>query len=388
MKINKTILATVLGLSIASVSNAGVVYLTGSTAARSTVFATLSASGIVFQSAPTITTYTGSSESGSTYMAFVGTLVGGSGTTTIDCDWSGSEAGINDVATGASETFLDPTQLNGQNNGAASPTATVTHTVDLAMADNAQSYSRTATPAVGAQTEVGVITFKWVRDQGDWNGTNVTDSMIQQALNAYAPRAVFTGNAGDTNDFVYVSGRNNQSGTRVNAFGDSGFGILSSPSQVEINSSGVMQELDAFGDYDGDFGFSSGGSLAATMGANTSSNNVSAIDQVNTGNAGFSVIAYLGTSDAATAITDGATVLTYDGVTFSPAAIIEGQYTFWGNEYIDHSTTADSEALQAYSNLSAGTGISAHADGTIVIPLSSMHCSRPGPNSPPGHFAY
>jgi hypothetical protein len=183
-------------------------------------------------------------------MAFQGTLVGGSGTTTIECAWSGSEAGIKDVATGLSENFIDPSLLDGNDHGTNVPATLTSQPVDLAMGDNAQAYSRTKTPVITANTEVGVITFKWVRNNGLWTGSNVTASQIRQALNGFCPRAVFDGNSADVNDYVYVSGRDNQSGTRVNTFGDSLYGIFSSPSQIEMNSSGVMQLVG--GNYAGD----------------------------------------------------------------------------------------------------------------------------------------
>jgi hypothetical protein len=378
--LSKSIIAAVLGLSISSVSHAGVVYLTGSTAARANVFQCLSTAGAVFTAAPTITTYAGSSASGSTFMAFSGTLVGGSGTTIIDCDWSGSEAGYKDVATGTSETFIDPTSLNGLNNGTAAPSATVSHTVDVAMADNAQAYSRTTSPTV-ATKPVGVITFKWVRNPGLWTGANVTDSMIQNALNGFAPRALFDGNSAHVNDEVYVTGRDNSSGTRVNTYGDSGFGIFTVPNQIEINgTTGAMIDLTGGGVFEGDFGFSSGGTLAKTMGANTTA----ASDQI-TGSTGFSVIAYLGYNDAVTAIGAGATELTYDGVAFSPTAVEQGQYTFWGNEFVSHSPTADAEAVSTWTLLGATTGVTAFGDGNALISLSAMQASRSGPNSAPSH---
>jgi hypothetical protein len=245
------------------------------------------------------------------------------------------------------------------------------------MADNAQSFSRTKTPGLTG-TEVCVITFKWVRNKGLWTGTNVTDSMIRQAFLGFCPRAVFDGNPADVNDFVYVSGRDNQSGTRVNTFGDTGFGIFTPPNQIEMNNSGVMQLIG--GNFAGDFGFSSGGTLAGTMGADTTA-------QADNWNSvtGYSVIAYMGVSDAATALTAGATELTYNGVPFSSAAVKEGTYTFWGNEYIFKSPSVGAEAQSIFSKLAAITGINNFADGTRVIKLTDMHCSRPGPTGDPSH---
>jgi hypothetical protein len=386
MKINKFAMAAALGLGIAGVCNAGTVYLTGSTAMRGVVYNTIKAAGVVFQAAPTTTLYQGGTTgnnagSGANYMAFSGTLVGGSGTTIIQCHWTGSEGGILDVAsnTVSQNTFMDPSLMDGADHGTNVPALTVSASVNLAMADNAQSFSRTKKPTLTTGSEVGVITFKWVRNPGKWTGSNVTDSQIRQALGGFCPLAVFTGNAADTS-YIYVSGRDNQSGTRVNAFGDSGFGILTTPVQIEMNGSGVMQQVG--GVYGGDFGYSSGGTLAGTLGANTTA----ATDSLN-GGTGYSVIAYLSVGDAATAVTAGATELTYNGVPFSPAAVIEGTYTFWGNEYIyqANNVTSGTEANNIYKLLSATTGINAFCDGVKAIKLTDMHCTRTGPNSDPSH---
>ena len=179
MKMNKSILALALGLGLASVASAGTVYMTGSTAARSVVYTTLATAGSVFSPAPTITTYGSTSASGATYMIFSGTLVGG-GASTIDCYWSGSEAGISDVATPNTETFADPAFANGALTNLPA-THFVTAQVNLAMADNAQAYSRTPTPAVSG-TFVGVIPFDWVCNNGNFTGGNVTDIQIRAAL--------------------------------------------------------------------------------------------------------------------------------------------------------------------------------------------------------------
>jgi len=389
MKINKYILAAALGMGVAGVSNAQTVYITGSTAFRGNTYTALATDGVVFHPAPQITTWSGSSASGSTYMAFTGTAVGG-GALTVQCAWSGSEAGITDVAVpGTTEQFSTAALDGGVHSGA--PASTAAHTVDLAMADNNTPYSRVygdnlnPPAALNNKAEVGVVTFKWVRNPGLWTGANVTDSQIRQALTPPygAVQAVFDGNPNDLNS-VYVSGRDNSSGTRVNAYGISGFGIFTPPGQIEINNAGVMQQVG--GKYIGDFGFSSGGTLAATMGGNTTAT----ADMVNGGN-GFSVIAYLGYNDAKTAITDGATELTYDGVLFSLSAITEGQYTFWGNEYIVENNAAVAPATTVYANLSAATGIPATIPAGALntapaaIRLSDMHTERAGAHGDPQH---
>ena len=323
MKINKFAMAALLGLGMAGVSNAGTVYLTGSTSMRSVVYNTIIAPGVVFTAAPTTTLYQGGTTGnnaggGANYMAFSGTLVGGSGTTILQCHWTGSEGGILDIAsnTVVKNTFMDPSLFDGTDHGTNSPSTTVSANVNLAMADSSQAFSRSKKPTLTTGSEVAVITFKWVRNPGKWTGSNMTDSQIRQAFGGLCPLSVFTGNPADTS-YIYASGRDNLSGTRVNTFGDSGFGIFTIPVQIEMNSAGVMQQVGGL--YGGDFGFSSGGTLAGTLGANTTA----ATDLLN-GGTGYSVIGYLGYNDAAKAISLGATELTYNGVPFSTAAVKEG----------------------------------------------------------------
>lgn len=387
MKINKLILAAALGLGVSGLCNAGTVYMTGSTAMRSTVYATLIAPGVVFTTTPQYTVYQGGTTgsnagNGGNYMAFVGTLVGGSGSTTVQCHWTGSEGGILDVASNNLNSFMTTASINGSDNGTNIP-PTVNANVNLAMGDNAQSFSRTKTPTLTKNHEVGIITFKWVRNNGLWQGGNVTDSQIRQCLSSGScPLSVFAGYPSNT--FVYVCGRDNQSGTRVNAYGETGFGILSTPNQIQINKADGSMIDQGGGTYDGDYGWSSGGTLAGTLGVSTKTAN----DPQNgtTAGQGYSVIAYLSVGDAATAVTAGATELTYNGVAFSPAAVKEGTYGFWGNEYIyEANGVQGAESDSVYSKLSATTGINAYCDGTKAIKLTDMNCTRSGPTSDPLH---
>lgn len=394
MKLNKTIVAIALGLSAVSLSQAETIYLTGSTAMRSSIYSVLTNAGAVFQSQPVFTGYSGSTAAGSaggdTYMGFAGTLVGGSGTTLISCFWSGSEDGILHVASNSvvNQTFMQDSLISTTTSSDNSGTPAITNTAAaLAMADNAQSFSRTTSPVLNG-SEVGVITFEWVRNPGLWTGSNISDPQILQAmLGGGAKRAAFDGNFNDTNDYVYISGRDTGSGTRVNALGNCGYGILTPVNQVEMNSSGVMQPLSTstnrFGvistNYIGNFGFSSGGTLAGSMGASTASLS----DLVHTNSTGYSVIAYLSTSDGATAIGKGATGLTYDGVAFSPTNVEEGTYTFWGNEYIYEAQNADATASAVFGLISTNTG--PFCNGVTAIALTSMHSTRPGPTGSPTH---
>jgi hypothetical protein len=388
MNINKSILVAALTLGVSGLAYAGNVYISGSTAMRGNVYNTLNAAGAVFTAKPVVT-YDGSSASGSSHMVFYGTLKGGSGGTYIYCSWSGSEGGIANVVSNTASAFYagfipqGVVATSGGDTKVSSFTAE-NKAVDLAMVDNSQAYSKTTKPTVTGQ-KLAVITFEWVRNPGLWTGGNVSDQMIQQTLGGYCPRSVFDGDTNHVSDYVYVSGRDNLSGTRVNAFGTSGYGIFTPPVQIILNNGNMVQDLingdgNNYNYYAGDMGQGSGGTLAGTMGVST----VGKTDQVNGGTSGFSAIAYLGYNDAATAVTAGATVLTYNGVAFSTNAVIEGNYTFWGNEYIYKANTMGStDATTVYNSLV--TEIPPYCTTAAALPLTAMHSTRSAPVGAPKH---
>jgi hypothetical protein len=405
MKINKAILLSVLGLGVCAAAQAGDVYLTGSTAARSDIYNTLVASGAVFTGVPAVTEYDGSATDPhkANEMIFVGTLVGGSGTTTLHCSWSGSDGGIDNVALkGTTSAARLANFANGPYDGVNHGTLKATdgggpgatsHEVDLAMSDNIFNYAHAygdpgseglahAPADLTTGTQVAVVTFKWIRNNGSFTGNNVSSSQIRQALGGACPLAVFTGNPADTTKFVYVSGRTKDSGTRCNALGDSGWGVFKSVNQIEVDpATGNMVDLGG-GNFEGDTGFTSGGTLAKTLGVSTTATT----DQNNGGSGGFGVIAYLGFNDANTALTlspNPAHELTYNGVAWSQANIKEGTYTFWGNEYIYTANSVSAEATLCYNNMAGA--IPAHLDGSNEILVSSMDTVKANPEADPAH---
>jgi hypothetical protein len=378
MKTKSLLLAGALGLGFATVAGATqYVYVTGSTAARGAFFNSVTNGSTVFDAAPSIVTQGSSNPGGSTYMNFSNTLSGVA--TIVKCHWSGSEGGISDLSGSATEQFLD----DAATTSSSSTGPFISSTVDLCMADNDKAFSRNPGAAITG-TKVCIIPFKWEKEKGSAADlTNVSDQNLRAALNGFAKLAQFTGNSADTN-FVYVSGRDNQSGTRVNEYGDTGFGIFSAPSQLEVNSDGSMLNQGG-GVYLGDYGYSGGGTLATQLGYDLSQS--TAVDVANgDGIEHYSVVAMLGTGDAATAEANGASPLAYNGIPYSTAAIIEGQWNAWGNEFIYHKNTVSSQALTVFNALASSTGISGHADGVNTIKLSSMHAVRNGPTSDPIHL--
>jgi hypothetical protein len=297
----------------------------------------------------------------------------------MKCHWSGSEGGIADIAGAGTQSFLD----DAATTSSGSPGPFITSTVDLAQADNDKAFSRNPNAAItGVKT--CIIPFKWEKQKGSAAGlANITDQSIRSSLNGFAVLAQFTGNSADTT-FVYLSGRDNQSGTRVNEFGDTSYGIFSAPSQLQVNSDGSMHDQGG-GVYLGDYGYAGGGALATQLG--TDLGQATAVDIANgTGVEKYSVIACLGISDATTAEGLGALPLTYNGVTYSTAAVKEGQWNSWGNEYLYHKNVVSSQALAVYNKLVAPGGISGHANGVSEIKSADMHAIRNGPTSDPAHF--
>jgi hypothetical protein len=252
------------------------------------------------------------------------------------------------------------------------------------MADNTALYSSTPGSTATAAF-VGVIPFTFVRGTNSLPAVaalnNITDQQFRALIKGGQKLALLTGNVNDTTNYVYISGRDNSSGTRVNAFGDTGFGIKASPQQIELDGTGNMIDLSGAGDYSGDYGFSSGGTLAGTLGKDTATS----ADQVHVGRTGFATIAYLGRSDANTAIGVGGVEITYNGVAYSSNNIVEGKYAFWGNEQVMKRAGVSAPGATVYGKLSGATGIPAKCDGVTAFSSTMMHAQRSGPTLDPSH---
>jgi hypothetical protein len=374
------------------------VYLTGSTAARGSVYnalaGTVPPNSAVFDDAggPAIITQGNTTASKADYMNFTGHMRGTAVgvVTSVKCHWSGSEAGIADAAGITQEQFLTDTAPNSSTDDGPFTVATP---VDLAMADNDKAFSKNPNATFKANAFVGIIPFQFVAEKGsNPRILNVTDAQIRTLMGQTAghPDALFTGSAADyaVDHYVYLTGRNSNSGTRVNSYGISRYGIFSTAHQVQCHDDGTGKGVmtDQGGalfpsSYVGDYGYESGGDVAKQMGLDLSTSS----DPGAPGTP-FSVIAYLGTGDAATAVGKGAVALTYNGVAFTTAAVQQGNYGFWGNEQLYESNTASVQAQTCYGLLSpAVTGINHFADGTKLIDLSTMVATRNGPTSDPIH---
>lgn len=397
MKINNLAAAGVLSLGLVSMASAqNRVYITGSTAFRPALYDALSA---CFDSTPSIAAYKCSTVGTldphtAGVMEFKGNISGS--LYIIKCAWSGSEAGIADLATASkTETFIDDIGVNGVQAIASTstPSQTDSHTVDLAMADTSQAVSKTKSPALTG-IAVGIIPFVWVKNaQGhpyhagtypDYDRlVNVTHPQLRVALTGGTLLALITGNASDTNKYVYVSGRDNNSGTRVNTFCDTGYGVTKTARQLIITGSNGSPST---GSSLSTSGQSSGGTLATTM---TYSGSATAADGIN-GGTGWYAIAYLGLYDADVALaanTGDCIALTLNGVAESATAIQQGQYSFWGQEHIyqNGTFTIGTPATTVYNLLTTGGKIAGAVDGSHELSLASMQATKTTDLSDPTH---
>ncbi|MDD5351509.1 MAG: hypothetical protein PHQ12_14955 [Chthoniobacteraceae bacterium] len=187
-------------------------------------------------------------------------------------------------------------------------------------------------------TEVltGVVALNFVASPG-FPADNLTTAQAQALYTGGAiPLAFFTGSPADHNKTVFALGRNSDAGQRYGAQAEIGIGVNAVVKQYQPTVSGttatshVLWPRETFSGVDSNFagngGYSSGallaGGLTLTLGPNAYHvGNPSAT-------AGY-YIGYVTPSDAATAVTGGATVLKWNGITYSQTAIEEGQYTAW-----------------------------------------------------------
>lgn len=406
MKVNKALTAALVSLGFVSAASAdNVVYVTGSTAFRGTVYNALHTAGVVFDGAVTEAEF-GSSQSGANYMLFHGNI---NGTPTyINCAWSGSEAGIASASNvtidndgtplaGSPETWLKADgsiSMSGLQGSAptGSQLEASSHGADLAMADTSQAVSLTPR-VINTSTDLkdygvaGIVTFTWAKNintspSTEWSAmTNVTIPQINALLSqGYQSAAFFTGIATQTNNYVYLVGRNKGSGTRANQLADSGYGTTRTVQQfsvgggVSTTTTGTLTLA-----YEANNGYESGGGVAGALAINGSCGQT---DPFFADKPGWFAIGMMGINDA---LSKGLTTnnwLTADGVFETDGAIEEGQYAFWGHEHVfgKHNISGyqDTVGGKLFTGIqtalgTAGSNPAAHSPG---IALQYMHCDK------------
>jgi hypothetical protein len=407
MKVNKFTSALVaLGVvSLAGVAHATnpVIYVNGSTAARATFYNAAITAGQIFDSnnggvgyPKAVSPSPGSGANQIVYEGYITNTVAHTETLVdIDCDWTGSEAGIASTAGQPLQQTLNNPALGLPNGSYALPgvpptfytqssgwTTTAALSAipgapavpDLAMADTSQAVSQTPKSLYNLVDYgvVGIIPFTFMKGYektptAPWTDTvNITTAQINQLIGAPQPANFVTGVAADSSESVAIVGRNLGSGTRANALLNFQYGINTAVDQwaynVSYTGAGVLTQntatyspvggiVEVFND-----GFDSGGNVAKEL-------NIDGTGQ------GVVLVGYLGISDAAAAsvATSGqiglgggnATYLPWNGVYESDSGVVNGTYSYWGQEHL-LGTVGQSPTSQA------GVAATAIVNGLLV----------------------
>jgi len=371
MKLLKILMAGLFALVFVGTASAQTtIRITGSTAFRK---ATHQAIGNILNPGFTVG-FSGTDLTKASQAIFTGTTKIGSNSVIIKTSWSGSVGGVQTLAQNLTVSTWLQNGLTGSGLNSGPYDSPVT--ADVTMSDSFQGSTAFLTPVLNDKV-VGVVAFEWVRNAGSPSSlADMTPLLAQALLGAgQIPLSQFTGLNADESVIVTALGRDEDSGTRLDEFAESGFGIFSAPFQYQPVISGTpgpsgtvtganpwpVNTVNGVTYPVGHSGFSGGGALAAAL--NTPGSLA--------GTGGW-FVAYLGISDAA-GVNLGAP-MTYNGVAYSPTAVQEGQYTAWSYEHLMYRSSFSGTAKTVADQL--GTQIhdvDATASGVL---LSTMQVGR------------
>lgn len=361
MNTKASLLATAASLALfGSATGQTVIDITGSTAGRSAVHARILdlLEGETFS-------WSGNANVTSANRAIYKGTYGGS-PVIIRTFWSGSAAGVRDVANSPqlADSFIDK---NTVPTGAVIATpvlapASAETVAEIGFSDVFQSSTSFTTNTLVDEVSVSVLPFVFMKNDGaPARLTNVTPNQFRALYTGLgeAPLSLFTGVAADSATTVFASGRNNESGTRITVQAETGTGVFATLAQY--TGTGDPAALT----FVGNDGYSSGGNVATLLGATLP--------------AGRALIAYVGISDGNTAAGLGAQYLTYNGVAYSEDAVRNGQYSVWGYLHqfsmdISAATLGDGGVTQNFHNALKTAMINNPGSGTIGI--STMNVER------------
>jgi len=392
-------------------------YITGSSAYAP---ATFSAITNLYSNSITAYAYDKSTLAGSKIAVFKGTFPGITGTTIIKTKFNGSELGIQSVKKSNSITgFLaDSAATSASGSTATSPTesliphACMSDTFDgtsrfangatVLVNGVSTTYGTISTPTITGSSNgiVGIIPFKFIATS-DSDTKGVTNLTSRQALDLWSagkiPLSEWTGVSTDTNKFVYATGRDIDSGTRLTCMsaiglaanasviqnfprvGASGTGYLATANvgttgntvitTLPVTVNGVSQTA-------GNSGYTSGGDMAKALA------NPSTAFGGTTGVA--AIIGYNGVLDADPQMINATAPLkeiAFNGVTLGSAngdyttntKLTYGQWPVWSYEhmYVGNATSGDQLTI-------ANTIAQKLYDTLSPVKVSDMKVSRSG----------
>lgn len=387
MKLKSTLLfaACVFTIGSATAQTTRVFNITGATAFRA------SANNAIIQvlggAGTTQYAFTGTSGIGGTNRAiFVGTMPAAFGTDTIivRTSWSGSTAGIRDLADASSIQFLtttgNPVSTTGTNlgQGGVQAPSFENAVARWAFSDVDKLLSqRPNAPLAGGP--VGVVPFMFLAGEGAPATLNNMTDQLHDTLwkTGQLPISFFTGDTTDPTT-VLATGRNNGSGTRALILAETQYGAFTPVVQFGATFTGTRTEatarLNALSEFAND-GHSSNSGVREMITRSSAdlTFNGDPIDAL--------FVTYLTISDALAAITEGAQRMTYNGVDFSAENCKNGSYTLWGYQqfYQGVNPTADEIAFDTAFR----TAIPATLNGVDAIAIPDMNVDRVGGDGGP-----
>lgn len=371
MKVTTSLyVAALAAAATASVQAQTVIDITGSSAGRSAVH-----NGITSLLTGTTTAWNGgSSVSGATRAVYKGNFQGTD--VIIRTYYSGSAAGIRDVAnapqlnnqylktdvatSGGTGTVIDANALPGALAPASSETVS-----EIGFSDVFQSSTEFTANPLDDESQVGIIPFKFFKNDGANAAlTNITPGQFRALyrFEGELPLSVFTGNAAHASTTVFAMGRNDESGTRITALAETGAGIFNGVQQYQANvANGVISSLT----FVGNGGYNSGSLVATALGGTYT---------------GGTIVSYLGSSDWTNAVDGGAVELTFNGVAYSPEAVRNGSYSFWGYLHQSRRPMSDPTTLNFYNSLKAA--IQSNPGSTLIQINSDLKVERAADGAP------
>ena len=362
-------IATYLAVAVCAVaftqeaSAQTIVRIVGSTAYRSQMNTALR--NLIAGTAGAGYGYVGASANGANQAIYKGTV--SSQSVTYLTSLAGSTGGIQIVSQGLNSNYLLPSATTSVGGTSGLTAGTDAQPADCSMADTTQAATQFTTPTLACQ-KVGVIAFQWVVNKGAPAAiTNVTPQMAKALYSSGTlSMALFTGVPGDDTTTIYALGRDFDSGTRSATFAEMGISNIDPVNQYQVTASGGAitgkilwppYTLLGLPVVEGNGGYNSGGLVATAL--------------TNTSPAGEAYVGYMGTSDAATAVTGGAKALNFMGVPYSLQAVQEGSYAFWNYEFVCYKST-----LAGAKKTLADALATRIKNFDAAIPLSTMRVVR------------
>jgi len=399
MKLTKSLAMTLAVLAMGATANATeTIYINGSTAFR--VAALQGISAVLGGATPTA--QSNATFNSSNAVNWMGVTYNGH-TINVKVSFYGAAGGVQTVDQGIKWPFLADNATNATAQAATfippvysntNPNAAPYTDFQVPVAAFADSYQSTTPYNASTLNDapVGIVPFQWVASYGAPAGLSLNNHLVNSIFSlGSASLATATGNyTADNAKFLWALGRDADSGTRLIALSESGYGATTAVAQYmpTLGTTSITgHALTAAATINntphgtGDGGFASGGNLAKAMRYET-------FNEIT----GY-YVTYLGKSDATTALSSGtvgagnAVAVAWNGAqyyagggTFNDAAITSGQYTFWSTEHIVTQTlTPGTQAVAFIPALVTAIAGTTATTGTVSysgINLLAMTVSR------------